>query len=51
VVSPAVAEMGGVIVTPRRTDYDLMSARMVEELYREVSLDQKTIESAIGGIV
>jgi hypothetical protein len=51
VVSPAVAEMGGVIVTPRRADYDLMSAEVVENLYHEISLDRKTVTSAIGRIV
>lgn len=37
-VSPAVVEMGGVIVTPIERDFERLDASMVEELFSEVSL-------------
>lgn len=37
-VSPAVMEMGGVIVTPSGTDFHRLDARTIEAIYREVSV-------------
>lgn len=37
-VSPAVMEMGGIIVTPSETDFNRLDASAIEEMYREVSL-------------
>lgn len=37
-VSPAVMEMGGMIVTPSETDFYRLNAEMIESIYREVSL-------------
>ncbi len=38
VVSPAVMEMGGIIVTPVERDFDRLDAPTIESIYREVSL-------------
>ena len=38
VVSPAVMEMAGIIVTPREEDFMTLDAPAVEAIYREVSL-------------
>jgi Domain of unknown function (DUF4922) len=38
VVSPAVVEMAGVIVTPVQRDFKRVDAAMIENIYREVSL-------------
>ena len=38
VVSPAVVEMAGVIVTPIEKDFERLDAAMVENIYRQVSL-------------
>jgi len=38
VVSPAVIEMCGVIVTPAEKDFERLDAQTVEGIYREVSL-------------
>lgn len=38
VVSPAVMEMAGVIVTPMERDFDRLDAATIESIYREVSL-------------
>jgi hypothetical protein len=45
-VSPAVVEMGGIIVTPRIMDFERMDAACVEGIFREVSLDGETVEQA-----
>ncbi len=37
-VSPAIMEMAGVIVTPAERDFDRLDAAAIESLYREVSL-------------
>lgn len=36
-VSPAVMEMAGIIVTPAESDFDRLDAAAIESLYREVS--------------
>ena len=46
-VSPAVVEMGGVLVTPREKDFEGLHAALVESIYREVSLDSRTAQRAI----
>lgn len=38
VVSPAIAEMAGIIVTPIERDFKRLDAAMIENIYREVSL-------------
>ncbi len=47
VVSPGVIDMGGVMITPVEKDFDRLDAASVESIYREMSLDEKTIERAI----
>jgi hypothetical protein len=37
-ISPAVIEMGGMIVTPSETDFNRLTAEIIEAIYREVSL-------------
>ncbi|MBP1747463.1 MAG: putative cytosolic protein [Deltaproteobacteria bacterium] len=37
-VSPAVMEMGGIIVTPSETDFNRLDALAIESIYREVSV-------------
>lgn len=38
-VSPAAVDMGGLIITPREEDFTRMSAKLIERIYREVSLE------------
>ena len=47
VVSPAVIEMGGVIVTPMEKDFERLDAPLVEGIFREVSLDAATVDKAV----
>ncbi len=47
VVSPAVVEMGGVIVTPVEKDFERLDADIVKAIYREVSLEEETVDAAL----
>jgi hypothetical protein len=46
-VSPAIAEMTGILVTPVRNDYLRLTARMVRDIYQEVSLAAASAERVI----
>ena len=47
VVSPGVIDMAGVVITPVEKDFEQLDAAAVEGIYREVSLEGKTVERAI----
>jgi hypothetical protein len=47
VVSPGVIDMAGVLITPVEKDFDRLDTTAVEGIYREVSLNGKTVERAI----
>ena len=47
VVSPGVIDMGGLLITPVKKDFERLDASAVEGIYREVSLEGKTVARAI----
>jgi hypothetical protein len=47
VVSPGVIDMGGLLITPVKKDFEQLDATAVEGIYREVSLEGKIVERAI----
>ncbi len=49
-VSPAVVEMAGVLVTPLEKDFERLGAAAVEAIYREVSQERAVVEAALGSI-
>ena len=51
VVSPGVIDMGGVLITPSRKDFDRLDAVAIASIYREVSLEGKIVERAIAAMV
>jgi hypothetical protein len=51
VVSPAVMEMAGILVTPIERDFERLDAAAVEGIYDEVSLDAKTFERASAQLI
>jgi hypothetical protein len=51
VVSPAVIEMGGVIITPVERDFGRLDAPLVESIYREVSLDAAIVDKSISAML
>jgi len=50
VVSPGVIDMGGTLITPFERDFERLDAAAVENIYREVSLDEATVEKAIAAM-
>jgi hypothetical protein len=51
VVSPGLIDMGGVLITPVKKDFERLDAPAVESIYSEVSLEAKTVEKAIAALV
>jgi hypothetical protein len=47
VVSPGVIDMGGLLITPVEKDFERLDATAVENIYREVSLEEEMVERAI----
>ncbi|HUL20314.1 MAG TPA: GNAT family N-acetyltransferase [Thermodesulfobacteriota bacterium] len=47
VISPGVIDMGGLLITPVEKDFERLDGVQVESIYREVSLDRKTVEQVI----
>jgi len=47
VISPGVIDMGGLLITPVEKDFKRLDRVEVESIYREVSLDEKTVKHAI----
>jgi hypothetical protein len=50
VVSPAVVEMGGILVTPFARDFERLDSAAVEAIFEEVSLEALSVEKAINAI-
>jgi hypothetical protein len=50
VVSPGAIDMGGLVITPVEKDFERLDAAAVENIYKEVSLDGKTVRRAIDAI-
>jgi predicted GNAT family acetyltransferase len=47
VVSPGVIDMGGLLITPVKRDFERLDSTVVEGIYREVSLEGKAVEKSI----
>jgi hypothetical protein len=46
-ISPAVVEMGGIMVTPLEKDFERLDRARVKQIFNEVSLPAETVERAI----
>ena len=44
-ISPASVEMGGLIIAARLEDYELISANDIEQIFKEVSLDEQIVST------
>lgn len=43
-VSPAAIDLGGVVIFPREEDYNRIDKKMIEEIFREVFIDENKLE-------
>jgi hypothetical protein len=50
VVSPGVIDMGGLLITPVEKDFEGLGRADVETIYREVSLEEKTVGHVIAAL-
>jgi hypothetical protein len=50
VVSPGVIDMGGLLITPVKKDFEGLGRADVEKIYREVSLEEKTVGHVIAAL-
>jgi GNAT superfamily N-acetyltransferase len=50
VVSPGVIDMGGLLITPVERDFYRLDVAAAEGIYREVSLEGRTVERAIDAL-
>jgi hypothetical protein len=46
-ISPGLVEMGGVVVTPIEKDFNIVDQELIQDIYREVSVDDETIEKVL----
>ena len=51
VVSPGVIDMGGVLITPVKKDFEQLDGAAVEVIYKEVTLEGDNVERAIDALV
>ena len=49
-ISPGLVEMGGIIVTPIGKDFDIVNEELIREIYKEVSVDEETIQKILDAI-
>lgn len=49
-VSPGAIDMAGVLITPRLSDFQRLTADTVRSIYREVSLEEAALNKIIAGI-
>jgi len=47
-ISPAAVDLGGVIITPLEKDFVSVDAKIVEGIFKEVSLDAQAVERILG---
>ena len=46
-ISPAAVDIGGLIITPVKRDYEIVDAKMIENVFAEVSVTQDVFEEII----
>ena len=46
-ISPAAVDMGGMIVTPRKKDFLNVDAKLIEDIFSEVSEKQEIIDTIL----
>ena len=49
-ISPGCVDMGGLVITPRREDFDRISGEKIVEIFREVTLSNEAIALCISKI-
>jgi len=50
-ISPAAVDMGGLIVTPLERDFLRVDARLIEDVFAEVSVKQEVVDSVLENMI
>ena len=46
-ISPGLVEMGGVVITPIEKDFNIVDHELIQDIYKEISVDTETIEKIL----
>ncbi|HYA13271.1 MAG TPA: hypothetical protein VEF33_02920, partial [Syntrophales bacterium] len=46
-ISPGLVEMGGIVVTPIEKNFNIVDNKLVQDIYKEVSVDDETVEKVL----
>jgi hypothetical protein len=49
-ISPALVDMGGIVVTPVKKDFDDVDAKMMESILQEVSISDQKLEEIVDAV-
>lgn len=50
-ISPAAVDIGGLIITPLEKDFRSVDARMIESIFREVSVSREAVDTALASLL
>lgn len=49
-ISPGALDMAGFVITPRQRDYERIDALLMQQIYREISLDTETVNELVSRV-
>jgi hypothetical protein len=49
-ISPGLVDMGGVVITPFEKDFAMIDPGLMENIYREISMDSETVRRVIDAV-
>ena len=49
-ISPGLVDMGGIIITPIEKDFITIDHELIQNIYKEISMDAETIQKAIEAV-
>lgn len=50
IISPGAVDMGGLLIVPRREDFDRLTVGLIQDIYRQVSLEEEVFYKIIDGL-
>jgi len=50
-ISPAAVDLGGVIITPREEDFNRITGKQIEDIFRQVCFEESDLDRLLNGIL
>lgn len=50
IISPGAVDMGGVLIAPRREDFDRLNVRLIQDIYKQVSLEEGVFSQIVDSL-